>query len=179
VSEEVPRANGAGASFAVGEAVVCPHHGVGTVVDQGMRTLGTTRSEYLTIEVERHQIKLLVPAEGRARARLRPLASRAHALRALEALSAPPQAVAENWRQRQKDAQSALASGKLLLVAELVRDLAHAAQARSLATTDHGIYEKARGLLEDELRAALEMSASTTATAVDRQLPAGGVRPRG
>lgn len=179
MSEDVRRANGAGRCFAVGDAVVSPHHGVGTVVEQRVRALGGARSEYLTIEVERREVKLFVPADRTAQARLRPLASRADARRALEVLSAPPQALAGNWRQRQKEATCRFSSGELLLVAELVRDFAHAAEARGLATTDRELYEKARGLLEDELRAALEMSASSTAAAVDRRLPAGATRCRG
>lgn len=181
MSEDVRRAHGTGNGrcFAVGDAVVSPHHGVGTVVEQGVRALGGARREYFTIEIERRAVKLFVPSDRTAQARLRPLASRADARRALDVLSAPPQGLPANWRERQKETMRRLGSGELLLVAELVRDFAHAAQAKRPATTDRELYDKSRGLLEDELRAVLGMSASRTAAAIDRRLPAGAARCRG
>lgn len=166
-------------AFAIGDAVVCPHHGVGTVIDQSVRAVGDIRTEYLTIEVERHRIRLLVPTDSSATARLRPLVSRADALRALETLSAPPQPLPKDWRERKKEAESALRSGELMLVARLVRDLARAARGRGLTTTDLGLYEKARGLIEDELRAALDMNNDSAAAAVDQRLEGAAATARG
>jgi hypothetical protein len=52
--------------FAVGDAVVHPHHGAGVVISRGpRRLLGATR-DYLEIELAHHSLKIMVPCDARA-----------------------------------------------------------------------------------------------------------------
>ena len=113
--------------FVVGDAVVCPHHGVGTVVERSIRELAGTRREYLTIEVDRGALTLMIPNDEAARGRLRPLGSPTELRRGLDTLGGVPQRPSDNWQKRRTEALRKLASGDVLEVAELVRDLGHSA----------------------------------------------------
>jgi CarD family transcriptional regulator len=164
--------------FAVGQTVVSPHHGVGTVVERSVRELAGIRREYLTIEVERHSIRLLIPTDATAGAGLRPPASAAELSRALQTLAEEPQPISQSWQDRRKDALRKLGSGDVRLLAELVRDLAHVGATRPLAVNDRDAYTQARELLEDELSAGLDMHRRQAAAELDRELPR-AARPLG
>jgi CarD family transcriptional regulator len=145
--------------FAVGDAVVSPRHGVGIVVERGVRAHDRALRECYTIELERHGLRLSIPLDGAARTGLRSLASLAEVERALDALGALPRPLVGDWRTRQKEAARKLGSGELVSRAELVRDLTHAAGAKPLAVNDRELCKIARELLEGELTAVLGESA--------------------
>jgi CarD family transcriptional regulator len=157
--------------FGVGDAVVCPHHGVGTVVGRSTRELAGTRREYLTIEVDRGALTLMIPSDEAARGRLRPLGSPTDLRRGLDTLGGVPQRPSDNWQKRRKEALRKLASGDVLEVAELVRDLGHYGATRRLATSDRQLYTQARELLEAELTRALGMSKSRAGDEIAGRLP--------
>lgn len=163
--------------FAVGHAVVSPHYGVGTVVDRSVRKLAGKRREYLTIEIQRHAIKLMIPTDATEGARLRPLASPAELGRALQTLAEQPQPLSDNWQDRKKDALRKLGSGEVRQIAELVRDLANLDASKPLAVNDRDTYTHARELLEGELSTALDMHLPQAGAKVDRKLPH-AVRPQ-
>lgn len=165
-----PTEHGNGYDFVVGDAVVSPGHGVGTVVERRVRVLAGARREYLTIDVEPRALRLMIPTESSARVRLRRPASHYKARRALSALAAPPRALDGNWRMRQQEATSVLATGKLVPVAELVRDLAHGIKGRPQSKTDRDLCRRARELLEAELGAVLGKTPAEVEDAIDKRL---------
>jgi CarD family transcriptional regulator len=156
--------------FTVGDAVVYPHHGVGTVVQRSSRELAGARCEYLTIEIQSGHMTLMLPTKLAAHVGLRPIASPAELHRALEALGSPPESLSDNWKTRRKQALSKLGSGEVALLAEVIRDLAQMSAVKSLADNDRQLYAKARGLLESELKVALGTSETHAAAEVDRRL---------
>lgn len=172
-TKALPRSQASG--FAVGDAVVVPRHGLGTVVERGPRRLAGERREYLTIEVARGGMRLLIPTESTNGKRLRPLSSRRLAQEALSALASPPRELEENWRNRKNEVSARLASGKLVGLAALVRDLAHANRQKRLVGSDHHVYASALELLRSELQAVLEIDEGQAAREIDRQLDLKGL----
>jgi CarD family transcriptional regulator len=157
--------------FGVGDAVVSPHHGVGTVVGRSVRELAGGRREYLTIELKRGSMTLMIPAEEASRLRLRPVASSAELRRGLDTLSAAPEPLSGNWQNRHREALTKLSSGDVVLLAQVVRDLAHLRVAKPLGLADRQLYTKARELLECELGVVLRVDESWAADQIDRRLP--------
>lgn len=163
--------------FSVGEAVVSPRHGIGTVVERTMRPHNGTEREYLAINVGRRGLRLLVPVDGEPSAYLRPLSSQKEVSEALAALAGDPQALSGNWRTRQKEAVQRFGIGNLLSTAELVRDFAHVARGRRLASSDRELYKSARELLEDELQAVLDIGSQTAMKKIRDCLELSGTVP--
>jgi CarD family transcriptional regulator len=162
--------------FQVGDALVLAHHGVGTVVERSLRDLGTGHREYLTVELQHRSLTLRIPTAALAGARLRPIASRAELHSCLNTLEPAPQPPPSNWTNRRKEALSKIGSGEPRRLAEVVRDLAHLALAKPLATSNRGLYTTARQLLESELMAGLQLDRPAAAAEIDRRLPAGPQR---
>ena len=156
--------------LSVGDVVVYPHHGIGTVIERSPQEIAGESRDYLTIEITGKQLTLKVPAELAPQVGLRPIASPTELHRALEALAGPPQPLADNWRARRRQALSKLALSDVVRLAEVVRDLSQMAAVKSLADNDRHLYAKARGLLESELKAALGISDAGAAGEIDRQL---------
>lgn len=156
--------------FTVGEAVVYPHHGVGTIVRRSFRQLAGTRRERLTIEILSGHMTLTLSADLAPQAGLRPIASPAELRRALGALGAQPQPLSSNWKTRRKEALAKLRSGEVGQLAEVIRDLAQMATVKTLADNDRQLYVKARGLLESEMQVSLATSERHAAAKIDRRL---------
>jgi CarD family transcriptional regulator len=157
--------------FDVGDALVLAHHGVGTVVERGVRDLGGGRREYLTVELQRRSMTVRIPTDALDEARPRPVASPAELRRCLNTLEAAHQASPGNWSNRRKEALGKIGSGDPRQLAEVVRDLAHLGSAKPLAANDHRFYTTARELLESELAVALELDRPAAAAEIDRRLP--------
>jgi RNA polymerase-interacting CarD/CdnL/TRCF family regulator len=90
-------------------------------------------------------------------------------------LGREPEALAERWGQRQKEVSERLGSGDLISVAEVVRDMTHAACLRRPSASDRELCETAHGLLEAELLAVLGDSASAD---IERVLSEGSTAAR-
>jgi CarD family transcriptional regulator, regulator of rRNA transcription len=161
-----------GPAFAVGDVVVCPHHGLGTVVERSVRELVGARREYLTIELECASLTLLIPTAETDGARLRPAATPPELRRALDGLTGPATRLSDNWQHRRKEALRKLGSADVVAIAEVVRDLADFGASKPLALRDYELYTKARELLESELKHVLRMSEARAAAEIDRRRPA-------
>lgn len=160
-------------ALAVGDVVLVPRQGVGTVVGRGVRRLAGVQREYLTIEVEGDGMRLLIPTNSPASKRLRPLSSRRVVGKALSVLESPPQELAQNWRNRHHEASERLASGELVAMAGLVRDLAHANHRKRLANNDRQDFTGALNILRSELRAVLGLGDRQVLAEIDRRLGVG------
>jgi RNA polymerase-interacting CarD/CdnL/TRCF family regulator len=162
--------------LAVGDPVVSPRHGVGTVVERSVRQLGGTEREFVEVEIERRGLRLLVPvdADGSGCIPLRPIASPVAAGEAMAALAGEPRSMSADWRVRQREGAQRLAGGDLLSAAELVRDLAHCGRIRRPAVTDRELYDSTRERVEEELQAVFEIGPREARRRVAQRLEASG-----
>jgi CarD family transcriptional regulator len=163
--------------FAPGDTVVSPYHGVGRVVERGPRTLLGAEREYLTVEIAHGRVRLMVPVDQIGGAGLRPVSSPSELRSALEILATTPTPLAGTWQTRKKDLLARLASGDLASLAELVRDYAHAAATKPLASNDRELYGRVRGLVEAELEIGLDLNSTQATSEIDRHFPPGAPPP--
>jgi CarD family transcriptional regulator len=159
--------------FAVGDELVHAQHGVGTVVERGVRDFDGASREYLTLKLQRGSLTLRIPTDALGGVRLRAVSSAAELRRGLEALESAPQPLPRGWTTRRDDALRKIGSGELERLAEVVRDFAHLQGAKRLAASEREIYGRARALLEMELVAALGLDGPSAAAEIDRHIGAG------
>ena len=88
--------------FEVGEKVVYPHHGAGTVVEKEMRTVLGQKREYLTIRILHNDMTVQVPSENAERVGLRPVIEEAEIDSVIVALTAGKTEMPKNWNRRFK-----------------------------------------------------------------------------
>jgi CarD family transcriptional regulator len=167
------------AKLGPGDFVVSPHHGVGRVVERAVRTLFGAEREYLTVEIMRGRIRLMVPADQIGTgATLRPVSSASVLSSALAILATTPVPLAGTWQTRKKALFNTLTTGDVASLAKIVRDYAHEASRKPLAANDRELYGRVRGLVEAELEIGLGLEPGQAATAIDCRLPRGDRPPR-
>ena len=109
--------------FKVGEMVVYPHHGAALIEDIQTRTIKGEDKLYLTLKVAQGDLTIQVPAENCDLVGVRDVVSQDGLDRVFEVLRAPHTEEPTNWSRRYKANVEKLASGDVMKVAEVVRDL--------------------------------------------------------
>ena len=109
--------------FKVGEMVVYPHHGAALIEDIQTRTIKGEAKLYLTLKVAQGDLTIQVPAENCDLVGVRDVVSQDGLDRVFEVLRAPHTEEPTNWSRRYKANVEKLASGDVMKVAEVVRDL--------------------------------------------------------
>ena len=110
-------------TFEVGETVVYPHHGAARITDIRQRKVRGEEKTYLQLEVAQGDLTILVPAESVELIGVRDVVDANGLERVFEVLRAPLTEEPTNWSRRFKANQEKIASGDVIKVAEVVRDL--------------------------------------------------------
>lgn len=161
-------------NVSVGDQVVHPHHGVGTVTALHTMDLGKGPVAYVTIVVD-GGLTLKVPAESLGDVGIREPVTAARAEVILDVLSQPPAEDPGHSLRRRRDAEK-LASGALIDCAEVVRDTAAvvAAHAKGGADADRNLLSNAKAQLAAELALVLETTADEALERIDELLRKAG-----
>jgi CarD family transcriptional regulator len=147
--------------FEVGETVVYPHHGAATIIEVKKRVIRGEEKLYLKLDVNQGGLQIEVPAENVDMVGVRDVFA---VLRA-EFTEEPT-----NWSRRYKANLEKLASGDVLKVAEVVRDLWRRNQDRGLSAGEKSMLQKARGILVGELALAEKTDEEHASTLLDEVL---------
>ncbi|MBM3665754.1 MAG: hypothetical protein FJW92_08185, partial [Actinobacteria bacterium] len=153
--------------FEVGDKVVYPHHGAGTVLAKEFHEIRGERREYLTIEILQPQMTVMVPCENAETAGLRPVINERAVNEVLAVLAADGTEMPAQWNQRFKRNQEKLRSGDILELAEVVRNLERRAQDARLSPGEMQMLERARRVLVSELMYARNIDEGTANKLID------------
>ncbi|MBO1902276.1 CarD family transcriptional regulator [Leucobacter weissii] len=141
--------------FEVGETVVYPHHGAAKIVEVKKRKLGGEEKLFLKLQVNQGDLMIEVPAENCDLVGVRDVIDQEGLERVFEVLRAPFTEEPTNWSRRYKANLEKLASGDVIKVSEVVRDLWRRDQeVRSLSAGEKRMLAKARQILVSELALA-------------------------
>ncbi len=153
--------------FEVGDKVVYPHHGAGTVLAREFHEIRGERREYLTIEILQPQMTVMVPCENAETAGLRPVINERAVNEVLAVLAADGSEMPAQWNQRFKRNQEKLRSGDILELAEVVRNLERRQQDARLSPGEMQMLERARRVLVSELMYARNIDEETANKLID------------
>lgn len=156
--------------YSVGDKVVYPHHGAGTVLSREYHDIRGERREYLTIEILQPQMTVMVPCENAERAGLRKVIDEAAVEEVLGVLSADGSQMPAQWNQRFKRNQEKLRSGDILELAEVVRNLCRRSDEARLSPGEMQMLERARRVLVSELMYARDTSEDDANVLIDDAL---------
>ncbi len=140
--------------FKVGETVVYPHHGAARIVEINNRTVRGVEKLYLKLKVAQGNLDIEVPAENCDLVGVRDVVSKEGLDKVFEVLRAPYAEEPTNWSRRFKANLEKLASGDVIKVAEVVRDLWRRDKDRGLSAGEKRMLAKARQILVSELALA-------------------------
>lgn len=159
-------------AFTVGETVVYPHHGAARIEEVKQRTVRGQRVTYLRLTILQGDLTIEVPAENVELVGMRDVVS-AEGLQSVYAvLRQEDVEEPSNWSRRFKANGEKLASGDVLRVSEVVRDLSRREQDKHLSAGEKSMLAKARGVLVSELALAKKTSEEEAGRLLDEVLAA-------
>ena len=143
--------------FEVGETVVYPHHGAALIEEIKTRTIKGEEKMYLKLKVTQGDLVIEVPAENVDLVGVRDVVDEEGLKKVYAVLQADDVEEASNWSRRYKANVEKLASGDVLKVAEVVRDLWRRDKDRGLSAGEKRMLTKARHILTSELALAKDI----------------------
>jgi CarD family transcriptional regulator len=143
--------------YKVGDKVVYPHHGAGTVVKREDRDVLGQKREYLTIQILHNDMTVNVPSENAEKVGLRKVIDEEMVEVVLKALTGGGTQMPKNWNRRFKHNRDKMKTGDVLELAEVVRNLSLRDQEKGLSTGEKQMFVKAKKILASELMYAKGM----------------------
>ncbi len=158
-------------SFRVGDKVVHPHHGAAEIVKRSKLDLAGESRYYFELEIATESsLKVLIPVDTIDET-IRPVITKTAAGRVLLKFKEDPQDSGANWSRWYKVLNEKMTSGDIFQVAEVVRDLTHAQQAKGISPALKRMLSKARTTLSSELAFALRITPDQALERIDLALP--------
>ncbi|CAA9432655.1 MAG: CarD-like transcriptional regulator [uncultured Quadrisphaera sp.] len=157
-------------AFKVGETVVYPHHGAALIQEIKNRKIRGEEKMYLTLKVAQGDLTIEVPAENCDLVGVRDVVDKEGVDRVFGVLRQPYTEEPTNWSRRYKANLEKLASGDVIKVAEVVRDLYRRDQDRGLSAGEKRMLSKARQILVSELALAEKTEESRAEALLDEVL---------
>jgi len=143
--------------YKVGDKVVYPHHGAGTVVKREKRDVLGEKREYLTIKILHNDMTVNVPAENAELVGLRKVIDEEAVKKVVKYLTSGGTDMPKNWNRRFKHNRDKMKTGDIFEMAEVVRNLAQRDQEKGLSTGEKQMFSKAKRILASELMYAKNM----------------------
>ncbi len=159
-----PRLPAKAETFAEGDYVVYPTHGVGKVERIATEEIAGHRLELIHITFEENRMTLRVPVAKARSAGLRKLANRKMFDEAMTVLRGKARIKRTMWSRRAQEYEAKINSGDPIAIAEVVRDLHRNAGQPDQSFSERQIYEAAMDRLAAELAALDRTDKPTAAT---------------
>ena len=156
--------------FEVGETVVYPHHGAATIIEVKDRIIKGETKKYLKLNVTQGDLIIEVPADNVDLVGVRDVIGKDGLEKVFDVLSAPFTEEPTNWSRRYKANLEKLASGDVIKVSEVVRDLWRRDQDRGLSAGEKRMLAKARQILVSEIALALKADEDHASGVLDEVL---------
>ena len=158
--------------YRVGDKVVYPHHGAGTIVKKETREVLGEKREYLTIKILHNDMTVNVPADNADRVGLRKVIDEQMVSKVLKALTGSGTTMPKNWNRRFKHNRDKMKTGDIFELAEVVRNLAIREHDKGLSTGEKQMFTRAKKILASELMYALDMDEEGAEEHLDNLLAA-------
>ena len=137
--------------FDVGDKVVYPHHGAGTVVSKDVKLVLGEEREYLTIKILHNEMTVNVPVDNAEKVGLRWVIDQEMVEVVVKVLLGGSTEMPKNWNRRFKHNRDKMKTGDIFELAEVVRNLSLRDQEKGLSTGEKQMFVKAKKILASEL----------------------------
>ncbi|MEY4961448.1 MAG: CarD family transcriptional regulator [Actinobacteria bacterium] len=156
--------------FEVGETVVYPHHGAAEIIEVSEKTIRGETQTYLKLKVAQGDLIIQVPAANVEMVGVRDVIDKKGVQQVFDVLRAEFVEEPTNWSRRYKANLEKLASGDVVKVSEVVRDLWRRDQDRGLSAGEKRMLAKARQILISELALARKVDEEKASAELDKVL---------
>jgi CarD family transcriptional regulator len=141
-------------NFDIGDKVVYPNHGVGTIEQISSRTIGASVERFYLLKIKSSSLKVMVPFNNVASVGLRRVIRNGDVQKVIDFLTDGKCCNHSDWKYRFKENSEKMRTGSLLEVAAVLKGLLLLAQSKPLSFREKKMLERARYLLVSELAMA-------------------------
>lgn len=145
--------------FNVGDKVVHPAYGAGSIVDIQEKQIGDEQRVYYIIELLAQDGTLMVPIAQASDLGLRPPIEKTKRL--LQVLVSEPEQLSDDHRRRQELIGGDIRTGNVMKISQVVRDLAHRDKSGKLTEADLRLYRRAQEFLAGEIALSQDIDLET------------------
>lgn len=156
--------------FKVGDKIVYPMHGAGTIEAIEEKEILGEKQKYYVMKMPVGDIKVMVPTKNAELIGVRDVIGNDTAQDVLDVLSAAPTDMSSNWSKRYRDNQDKMKSGDICEVADVVRNLTFRGKIKPLATGEKKMLSSAKQILVSELVLAEAMDKEQVETLIDERI---------
>ena len=139
--------------FKVGQKVVYPNHGIGTIEQIEHKQIGATALPFYTLRLAATNSLVLVPVSNAAEVGLRSPITSSECEVLFKALAEDFRSPANDWKDRFKDFSDKMRSGDIFEVANVLKHLTYLSHLKPLSFREQRMVERARYLVVSELAA--------------------------
>ncbi|MFT3997257.1 MAG: CarD family transcriptional regulator [Asticcacaulis sp.] len=156
--------------FSVGDKVVYPAHGVGTVAAVESQEVAGYQLEVYVVTFDHEKMTLRVPTKKAKTAGLRHLAPAAVMSQALVTLKGRARVKRTMWSRRAQEYEAKINSGDLVSIAEVVRDLHRAENQPEQSYSERQLYESALDRMAREVAAIEKIDRDAAVALLNKSL---------
>lgn len=136
--------------FNVGDKIVHPMHGAGTISAIEEKNICNEKEEYYIISMP-GEVKVMVPIAKAEQIGVRNIIGESEVSKVLEILEEDETEMSNNWNKRYRDNMDKMRSGNIYEVADVVRNLSFKQKEKGLSTGEKKMLNNAKQILVSEL----------------------------
>ena len=139
--------------FRIGQKVVYPNHGIGTIEQIEQKQIGATLLPFYTLRLAANNSLVLVPVPNASEVGLRAPISSGECEMLLKALADDFSSPANDWKDRFKEFSEKMRTGDIFEVANVLKHLTYLSNSKQLSFREQRMLERSRYLVISELAA--------------------------
>ncbi|AGB40171.1 CarD-like transcriptional regulator [Halobacteroides halobius DSM 5150] len=144
--------------FEIGDEIVYPNHGAGTIIDiEEKEILGETKKYYI-MQLPIGEMKVMIPKDNIEEVGIRNVIDQEIAEKVYYVLSGEQSEMSQNWNRRYRANSEKIKTGDIFEVAEVVRNLTIRDIIKGLSTGEKKMLSNSRQILISELVLAEDRS---------------------
>ena len=155
--------------FNVGDKIVYPMHGAGTIDAIEEKDILGEKQNYYIIKMP-GEVKVMVPISKASDIGVRSVIDKAEAGKVLEVLEANETEMSNNWNKRYKENMEKMKSGSIYEVADVVRNLSYKQKEKGLSTGEKKMLNNAKQILVSGLVLAEHASENEVENLVENKI---------
>ncbi|MFZ5926049.1 MAG: CarD family transcriptional regulator [Acidobacteriota bacterium] len=163
-------------TFQIGEKVVYPNHGVGTIENISSRTFGNQTEKFYLLRLSANNMTVMVPFSHVEQVGLRKVTRNGDIHKVLLYLANGQGRTCQDWKDRFKENSAKMQSGSLLEIAEVLKCLVEIQAHKPLSFREKKMLERARLMLVSELATSRGISEPEAVDLLSRSLAKASLR---
>ncbi len=137
--------------FSIGDKVVYPMYGAGTIVDLEQKVIDGATHSYYVLNIPVGNLKILVSVKNAENAGIRSVIQSDTLIERIKEVKDVPIVMNDNWNQRYKDNMEKIKTGNIGLVAEVFRNLRIREREKGLSSAEKKVLSTAKQIILSEI----------------------------